>query len=69
MARRSGRVNADWETPAENFKWEHVAVEVLMDIRGELRRIRDLMECPNVRKGFVAMQRVDKRLAKRYPLK
>lgn len=69
MARRSGRRHRDWETPEKGFLWEHVVVEVLMDIREELRIIRELAQCGNVRKGFIAMQKIDKRMAKKFPLK
>lgn len=31
--RRPGRVNSQWETPlGDNFKWEHVMIEVLMEL-------------------------------------
>ena len=46
MSRNSLRMDRDWETP-ENFDWLHVQVEVLMDIREELKRIRNVLECPN----------------------
>ncbi len=38
MARKTDRTNSDWETPAQ-FNWDHVMVELLMDIRQELRYI------------------------------
>jgi hypothetical protein len=41
MARRSNRVDVDWATDVgDTFTWEQVQLEVLMDIRAELRRIR-----------------------------
>lgn len=43
----SGRSNNEWETPKTNFTWEHVQVEVLMDIRRELQRLNALLHCYN----------------------
>lgn len=67
--RSYNRVNQDWETPKEHFNWEHVAVEVLMDIRAELRAIRRLAECPNVQRGFIAMQKIEKNTRKKKAVK
>jgi len=48
MARRRQRVNSEWETPeGDGFRWEHVQIEVLMDIREELRRLNLLLHCQN----------------------
>lgn len=71
MTRRRGRISAEWETPesGNGFLWEHVAIEVLMDIRTELQTIRRLTECQNVQRGFVAMQSLDKHMKKRFPVK
>lgn len=41
--------------------WEKVAIAVLMDIRRELKTIRILAQCPNVAKGFIAMQQMNSR--------
>ena len=41
---------------------------VLMDIRDELQAIHSLVACHNVQLGFVAMQRLDKHLRKKWPL-
>ena len=75
MARNRARTNADWKTP-ENLQWEHVTVEVLMDIRDELKKLNAVMHCPNVQAMARASQRtativgrLDKRLAKKIPLK
>lgn len=51
MARRMGRVNQEWLTPDHMFEWQHVGIEVLMDIRSELRALNALLHCPN----FVAI--------------
>lgn len=47
MTRRANRVDVEWETPASTFDWDHVTVEVLMDIRQELRDLNRLLRCPN----------------------
>lgn len=63
MTRKTNRVNVDWETCADgHFTWEQVIVEVLQDIRSELRQInRKLspLECPN----FVAIPRTLRRIS------
>lgn len=46
MARRSNRVNVEWETP-ESLDWEQAGVEVLMDIRAELQKLNGLLHCSN----------------------
>lgn len=58
MARRPGRSHVDWETPlpSANFTWQHVIVEVLMDIREHLQVIRHTLECRNTLRipGYLA---------------
>lgn len=65
MARRPGRVNNPWQTPSgtagDPFTWEHVKVEVLQDIRDELVRIRQLLECGNIQRMFRTIERLDRR--------
>ena len=69
MSRRKGRTDVEWETPFPDWTWDHVVIEVLMDIRAELQRIRILTECHNVQAGFFAMQSLDKHMKKRFPIK
>ena len=46
--RHKARVNVEWETPARiGWSWDHVAIEVLMDIRAELHRLNSVMCCQN----------------------
>jgi hypothetical protein len=46
--RNDARRNVDWQTPEGiGFTWEHIAVEVLMDIRDELQRLNALLHCSN----------------------
>ena len=69
MARNSSRVNGDWPTPTgDDFTWDHVAIEVLMDIRSELRLIRQLTQCSRIPRALDAVLRIDRRLAKRVKL-
>jgi hypothetical protein len=76
MARRSSRINNQWETPKDDFRWEHVIVEVLQDIRTELQAINRLLHCDTTTKAFTKMidvahvaRRIDKRLAQTRKLK
>lgn len=70
MSRNWDRQNGDWTTPrGDEFKWQHVEVEVLMDIRDELQKLNQFLTCPNVAGGFRAMIRADKRLSKKISLK
>jgi hypothetical protein len=48
MARDPRRAYSTWKTPeGDAFLWEHVSIELLMDIRGELVRLNQLLQCPN----------------------
>lgn len=69
MSRHPGRVNQQWETPKNDLNWEHVCVEVLMDIRTELHIIKNILSCYRIPKALDATVRIDKRLAKRISLK
>ena len=69
MARRPGRINLEWETPKDGpFNWEHVAIEVLMDIRAELRTLNRTLSCHRVPRMSDDIHRMEKRLAKHMPL-
>lgn len=41
---------------------EQARLAVLMDIRDELKALNRVMQCYNVRAGFGAMQRMDRRM-------
>lgn len=46
--RNKKRSDADWNTPTDTgFTWQHVEVELLMDIRDELKRLNELLNCHN----------------------
>ena len=53
MARNTSRANQQWKTP-DSIQWEHVQVELLMDLRDkltaiheELDRLNTLLHCRN----------------------
>lgn len=43
------RANQQWKTPANDkgFTWDHVQLEVLMDIRDELQKLNRVFACGN----------------------
>lgn len=46
--RRKERVGVEWGTPeAPHWTWQHVEIEVLMDIRAELHQLNQLLHCVN----------------------
>lgn len=64
--RRPGRVNSQWETPlGDNFKWEHVMIEVLMDVRAELARLNALLHCHNFTDIPHKLERIKRNTAKK----
>lgn len=63
--RRSERINSEWETPLGNsFTWDHVVIEILMDIRAQLRELNGTMNCHNTRDIPVRLRAMDKKLGK-----
>lgn len=71
--RRSNRINQDWATP-DHLLWEHVAIEVLMDIRQErqeLQKLNHLLHCSNFLAIPRRLQAIDKntrhRVARQVP--
>jgi hypothetical protein len=68
--------NVTFNLPEKIESWDLAQYAVLLDIRDELKdlnskqdRTNKMLECPNVRKGLEAAQRIDKRLAKKIPLR
>lgn len=61
--------NVDWNLPDKLEDWGQLRAALLMDIRDELQALRRIMECHNVRGGFEAMQRIDKRLKTKIKLR
>lgn len=61
--RRKSRQNQDWETPADDgFQWIHVQVELLMDIREQLRLLNETLSCYRVRRMSDDINKIDRRL-------
>lgn len=46
MSRNAKHVNAEWTTP-DDLSWTLVPIEILMDIRAELRMINATLRCPD----------------------
>jgi hypothetical protein len=59
--------DAQWDLP--NSSVECCQLAVLMDIRDELKELNNKLACFRVRRMLNTVQRIDKRLAKRLPLK
>jgi hypothetical protein len=62
MTRRCERVGVDWATP-ESFTWQHVEIELLQDIRAELRELNALLHYPN----FTGIPATLRAIARRLP--
>ncbi len=63
MSRVPARKNNDWETPKDAlFTWDHVKIEVLMDIRDELRELNSTLSCFRVRRMSDDINKIDRRL-------
>lgn len=69
MARNPRRANREWETPKEGFQWEHVQVELLMDIRAELQRLNALLHCHNFTGIPTTLRSIRRAVAKPRPKK
>lgn len=62
---RANRKNGQWETPeGADFRWAHVQVEVLMDIRDELQRLNALLHCHNFIGIPATLRSISRKLAK-----
>lgn len=64
MGRRANRIDVDWVTTENNFTWEQVTVEVLQDIREELRTLNRLLRCPNFLAIPAKLDRISRNTAK-----
>lgn len=67
MARRNpGRSHYEWDTSeGGGFTWQHVQVELLMDIRDELKKLNDTLGCYRVRRMTDDINKIDRRLQAR----
>lgn len=62
--------DADWPLPTPRIgTWEQVQVAVLMDIRDELKRLNALLHCHRFVGIPKTLDRLDRRFAKKRPLK
>lgn len=64
--------NANWTLIVDNegrVSTANAQLAVLMDIREHLASLLKIMRCPNVQQMALAAQRIDKRLAKKLPLR
>lgn len=59
----------DFDKPDCKVSQEQATRAVLQDIRDELQSIHRILACRNVQAMALATQRIDKRLAKKLPLK
>jgi hypothetical protein len=64
----ASHANKNWNLP-DAVDWGHVRVALLMDIRGELRAINSKLSCHRIQRMFGTIERIDKRLAKKIPMK
>lgn len=66
MARKQNRIGVDWQTfDGNNFTWEQVLVEVMMDVRSELERLNKVLQCPNFVAVPAKLDRIEKNTRKR----
>jgi len=66
MTRRVGRAGVQWETPqGDQFRWEHVAIEVMMDVRDELVKLNALLHCHNFTDIPHKLERIKRNTAKK----
>jgi hypothetical protein len=49
--------------------WDSFKVGLLMDIRDELKELNTHLRCPQIQRMFGTINRIDKRLASKIPLK
>ncbi len=61
--------NESWDCTTDGrITTADAQLAVLMDIRDELQALNRTLSCRNVIGGMVALQRLDKRVAKHWPL-
>lgn len=68
MMRTPSRTDNEWDTSKVSpFTWEHVAVEVLMDIRQELRNMNCLLNCKNFTEIPTTLRSINRKLGAKKP--
>ena len=63
MATHTG---VNWNLPEKCENWTQVQVALLMDVRSELRKLNSKLDCSRVSRMLDTVERVDKRLAKKF---
>jgi hypothetical protein len=58
MAEMDRQPGKTWYPPNT---WDHVPLQVLMDIRDELQKLNRVMQCSNVASGFRALTKIARR--------
>lgn len=58
MTEMNRQPNKTWYPPNT---WDHVSLQVLMDIRDELLKLNRVMQCSNVTSGFRALAKIASR--------
>lgn len=58
MATMQRQKDEVWTPPNE---WQYVNLQVLMDIRDELKRLNNVMQCSNIARGFQALAKIARR--------
>lgn len=61
--------DANWDTSGTNKDWGGAQLDVLMDIRDELKQLNRTLSCYRVQQGMDAMIRAERRLATRISLR
>lgn len=73
MARREDRIDVEWETNKElsvdGRALERMTLEVLMDVRAELRRMNGLLHCHNFTGIPMTLKAISRKLPARKPRK
>ena len=59
------RKNTEWQTPATNLEWQHVQVELLMDLRDELQHLNRILDCRNFQEIPAVLRGISRKLPAR----
>lgn len=62
-------VNWNLPTFGDGLTWEHVNVAVLMDIRTELHRLNNILQCPNFLEILVTLSDIKRNTKRRKRVK
>ena len=59
----SRKKDVNWNLPEKAETWEQVQVALLMDLRDELKRLNNLLGCPN----FIAVPEILRGIRRKLP--